>query len=302
MKIYLLILNSVILALSVSVLFASTPSASPTADENSRAIALVEMQTMANAMEIFFLDTNYYSTLENLDDTRGPAPPDRPWQFIGEGGGTLVISPFEGDVLPNRVNLLTGLFQYQGPYITYQQNRMDGADSEYDPGTPLDPWGNPYYFYTPLGLLEPRQERITQRDYGDIFDRYTIVSFGPDGIQSSSDIIYQFGGGIQVATISVGIFRSIVDEGDRDQDVAVLEIRGYNLGENTGQAAILINNQEIQPTITQWSSTDIEATLDFMPTSGDTLRVRIQSGIETRTVELINEDEATTIGNWELFG
>ena len=76
---------------------------------------------------------------------------------------------------------------------------------------PLDPWGQPYRFYSPIGLIGSNAStstpsswntnsfsdgRLTSSD--DRFDRYAIVSFGPDGEADSSsnaddDIIYYFG-------------------------------------------------------------------------------------------------------------
>ncbi len=77
---------------------------------------------------------------------------------------------------------------------------------------PLDPWGNPYRFYSPLGIIgtgayaartvddynsaDFSNGRLTTDD--DRFDRFAIVSYGPDGLPKESesdedDIIYKFG-------------------------------------------------------------------------------------------------------------
>jgi type II secretory pathway pseudopilin PulG len=76
---------------------------------------------------------------------------------------------------------------------------------------PLDPWGQPYRFYSPIGVIgsnalneQPSgwgsgfgDGRLTTLD--DRFDRFVIVSFGPDGSSDNvssdgnDDIMYFFG-------------------------------------------------------------------------------------------------------------
>jgi prepilin-type N-terminal cleavage/methylation domain-containing protein len=79
---------------------------------------------------------------------------------------------------------------------------------------PLDPWGQPYRFYSPLGVVgssalsvQTSVWRSTSFSNGvvtnsdDRFDLFAIVSFGPDaqpnfrstGINNPDDIIYFFG-------------------------------------------------------------------------------------------------------------
>jgi type II secretory pathway pseudopilin PulG len=73
---------------------------------------------------------------------------------------------------------------------------------------PLDPWGNPYRFYSPIGIIGTEAAKtdpsaLEQEGFSDgiltteddRFDRYAIVSYGPDGLSDSvfggdDDVIY----------------------------------------------------------------------------------------------------------------
>ncbi|MCL5270368.1 MAG: prepilin-type N-terminal cleavage/methylation domain-containing protein [bacterium] len=100
---------------------------------------------------------------------------------------------------------------WQGPFVTTQRVYIPlgvniatfGAWEQRD--YPLDPWGNPYLFYSPRGRvgsgLDPTftsigDGSITTTD--DPFDRFAIVSTGPDGqtnrqSTTEDDIVYYFG-------------------------------------------------------------------------------------------------------------
>lgn len=85
------------------------------------------------------------------------------------------------------------------PNLRFDQNKDD---------FPLDPWGNPYRFYTPVGIVGTTSisGSYDENDFSGIsstssnrFDRYAIVSWGPDGQEDTlgsntgDDIIYTFG-------------------------------------------------------------------------------------------------------------
>ncbi|MBN1868196.1 prepilin-type N-terminal cleavage/methylation domain-containing protein [Candidatus Sumerlaeota bacterium] len=84
---------------------------------------------------------------------------------------------------------------------------------------PLDPWGQPYRFYSPVGIIGTNAYSTTPSDWrqtsfsdgnltttDDRFDRFAIVSFGPDGedayskestvngTQNDDDVVYLFSG------------------------------------------------------------------------------------------------------------
>lgn len=131
---------------------------------------------------------------------------------------------------------------WSGPFITFQRfwynttgrNGTANYDSPYDPDYrndvdlfrdfPLDPWGNPYRFYSPIGIIgDGNDERANTFNYenpdaqfsngrlrdmrgsdeGRRFQRYAVVSYGRDGLSDAdplqpannvyNDIVYEFG-------------------------------------------------------------------------------------------------------------
>lgn len=131
---------------------------------------------------------------------------------------------------------------WSGPYITWHRYWYDprgftggaGYDGPHDPryrntadlfkDYPLDPWGNPYRFYSPIGIIgNGNDERgadfnfetpnpnfsngwlrdMSGQDEGRRFQRYAIVSYGRDGLSDydglvnpnipDNDIVYEFG-------------------------------------------------------------------------------------------------------------
>jgi prepilin-type N-terminal cleavage/methylation domain-containing protein len=124
---------------------------------------------------------------------------------------------------------------WAGPFINFQRVWLDEDVSNPDTGAgietilrrdwPLDPWGQPYRFYGPTGLLGGDDAKDTDPDSwrtdlnaftGELphsrgvdahdldaqkdFDRFAIVSYGPDnekdppGDNTPDDINYRFGG------------------------------------------------------------------------------------------------------------
>jgi len=117
---------------------------------------------------------------------------------------------------------------WQGPFLNPKRVRFVGENPA-SPGSGditedlvVDPWGNPYRFYTEFGItgtenapnnviddvvlgMDNLRLNITG-DESDRFDRYAIVSYGPDGITSfagasgttvasqGDDIFYEFSG------------------------------------------------------------------------------------------------------------
>jgi hypothetical protein len=71
---------------------------------------LLEMRNLATAMESVYIDTGYFTTIENLDDTTNSnSNPD--FQYINEEGGAVVVRPDKG--VPERRFLTT----WWGPYL-----------------------------------------------------------------------------------------------------------------------------------------------------------------------------------------
>ncbi len=104
---------------------------------------------------------------------------------------------------------------YTGPYDDNYRNSIDMFRD-----FPLDPWGNPYRFYSPIGIIGDGNDHrgdqfnfenphaqfsngeLTRFDE-DRFQRYAVVSYGRDGLSDTdtllppnldpNDIVYEFG-------------------------------------------------------------------------------------------------------------
>lgn len=116
------------------------------------------------------------------------------------------------------VNLIRG---WQGPFLNPRRVWYVGTDSSTGLGGNLqqdlviDPWGNPYRMYSDLGRIgsaalptTANPDPLLTMDNGEIttseadrFDRFAVVSFGPDGLsgftttnplQQGDDIFYTF--------------------------------------------------------------------------------------------------------------
>lgn len=259
--------------------------------------AISDLNVLENAMTQFHIDTNWYTTIENLDDTP-QFTAGFPWQWINNDGGTQVINVTTGDWNPTRRNLTTGVLQYQGPYVNFPRG-TDGPASEYDPYTPIDPWGNPYYFYTPLGLARPiPQDLSSSEGYGDVFDRFAFVSHGADGVLSSDDVIRLFGSGVGNAspTVTRAEFSESTSRGG-----GVITVRGWKLGDTQGSGAVLINGSETG-SATTWNTTRIEVPLGDTPVSGASITIRLPSGAVLGPVPLQGGGPPLSEPQWFLYG
>ena len=275
-----------ILALGVAA--GSAPAAQRTAAE-------LQLANFQQAMEMFYLDTNRLTTIENLDDIFDPNA-EPPHQWINNGGGALVLRPEEG--VPFRQVLTED--EYQGPYLSYPSGaEREDPDGDYDEGTPLDPWGNPYYFYSPLGLIEPKQDGLSLRYYGDQFDTYTFVSHGPDGVPSENDVIRSMG--LTVTEPAVSSATLTVEIGNKDDGNHELLIRGYVLGADPGE--ILFDGEPSGVLPDNWSGTEVRATMTEVPDSAPMVSVSRADGTETRSAEMVIEEDGppTAVDDWWLY-
>lgn len=139
----------------------------------------------------------------------------------------LFIEPRTGELVSSAVG--TGLlqrlqqnetdFNWNGAYVNWNRdsNQYQGDAQSFPDGLPDDPWGNNYLLFTRQGLvLEPDGEIVTSANFPAtgpptspgpfdcvVFDRMTLVSFGPDGVPGSppesdvigtgDDIVFRFG-------------------------------------------------------------------------------------------------------------
>jgi len=134
-----------------------------------------------------------------------------------QDGSQLELSDYNSD---SRVAKMWN--EWAGPFFspkrvfidTTTANRADILRRDY----PLDPWGQPYRFYSSIGLIGQGAHNEDPDDWDandnifdgrietddDRYDRYAIVSFGPDSEEetdidairdgTTDDIIYEFGG------------------------------------------------------------------------------------------------------------
>jgi prepilin-type N-terminal cleavage/methylation domain-containing protein len=202
-------------------------------NEARLATARTEVEEIAKAQQLCGLTHGVYVPLQVLDDLPipeggGSAPAgtddidnsaastifliNTNASSTSQDGSQANLSNFSTDALAARI-----YFGWKGPFLN--------ANRVFNPGTggldfdarfdhPLDPWSNPYRFYAPIGPIGTTSESATTPgDYDDVgfsngdivdspgsdrFDRYAIVSFGPDGVpgtptDSGDDIIYLFG-------------------------------------------------------------------------------------------------------------
>lgn len=208
-------------------------------------VAMSECREIAMAEEQCAIVHGFYVPFQVLDDL--PVPP------TGVSGGTnaetldnepnlailYVIDPLTRaeDEQNNQHSLSEGqnrtnarvanlFYNWNGPWMNFQRFYY-GVDQQFAPGSvnynnstvkfldfPLDPWGNPYRFYSALGLIGTDALTFTPGTSGlnfsdgvltnndRRFDRYAVVSFGRDGTSDTdfgnattnpNDIFYLFG-------------------------------------------------------------------------------------------------------------
>lgn len=254
-------------------------------------ITLSELQTLADAMTLVYLDTGYYVSIEDLNDQLSIYTV-YDFDNINNGGGTWVIDPTTALFLPQMANLTVPPHLWQGPYVTYQDSRISVSGSGYDRGTLLDLWGTPYYLFSPAGLVRTDQHVITLELYGDYFDSYAIVSLGPDGVKSSDDLIYTFGSPpTQLVLTSLSVQSAYPGDAVR--------LRGYNFGASQeGDTSLLLGAMTINTT-SLWSDRQIDFTIPAGAASGE---IRIKKGQETSNgLPFTILEHPSSAANWQLY-
>ena len=254
---------------------------------------LSDMTTLAEAEDLVRIDTGYYVSLENLDDisVSGYQPS---YNFIGDGGGTPVIDPATARFKPQRVDLIHAFLSWKGPYVTYQQGRTDVDNLfGYDRGTPLDPWGNPYFLYSPAGLVKPPFS-VTLGDWGDRFSLYAIVSYGRDGAFGGGDDLYYTFGTPPTALTLTSLSPLVVRTGE------VLTLKGYHLDDPA--ADLFFNGVAANGGILSREPNRLRRRILETDPLGDvevTLRLPGQSTSPAFTVRI--EPRRTSARDWTLY-
>lgn len=183
-------------------------------------LAGAEIRQLAAAEEAVADQFGFYVPLQLLDDVARSADYRTPrTDDIANEPGTIRLIGANADIegqagkqptLGSENERSQALSeQWSGPYAQAKRVHLGGsAGRDLDPATltaaqirrdyPLDPWGNPYRFYSPLGLIgsgatgveasaldtDEFSDGVLTRD-DDRFDSFAIVSWGPDG-QSDS--------------------------------------------------------------------------------------------------------------------
>ncbi len=219
---------------------------SETSDNEKEAAAMSDLVTLQAAMTLCHEETGWYVSLENLDDTLNPLAG---FDYIDDGGGTAVIDDNTGMFRPDLFDFTSSPNIWPGPYVIYQPSRIADSTSDYDEGSPLDPWNMEYLFYSPLGLIEPKSRSISLRYGGIMFDRYAILSRGTDRIISGDDLVVTFGIPPQDLVISF-INPNYGFPGEE------VEILGYNFGDEQLSSQVLFNGVDAGTAIL-WTNTEI---------------------------------------------
>lgn len=203
------------------------------------AVAEAECREIADAEEACFIAHNLYVPLQVLDDLPANSTQNTNSDSIDhEPSGLFAIDPNKSismlqtnqpqmSLSSTDQRVVNMLNHWIGPFLNPARVFLGtGNSTTKDPATltgglnqqdyPLDPWGQPYRFYSPLGLIGSSANQtlstawlnvsfsdgmITTVDSQRLFDRFAIVSYGPDGVSNTQtqsgdqldDIIYFFG-------------------------------------------------------------------------------------------------------------
>lgn len=223
-----LVIVSILSAIAVPVYMNKAENARKTA-------ALSECRQLAEAEDACVVHHGFYVPLQLLDDLPKGASQRTTIDTIDKETSVKLIDPnksiFTLDQNQPSVNNVTSnpriadtVNNWQGPFLNVQRV-FTGATTANNPSLPtgseimldypLDPWGNPYRFYSPLGVIGSTaysgrsasdwsntsfsDGQVTRTD-PNRFDRYAVVSYGPDGLPDTAsgntnndDIYYIFG-------------------------------------------------------------------------------------------------------------
>jgi prepilin-type N-terminal cleavage/methylation domain-containing protein len=210
----------------------AVPTVTRRARDARVAAALADAKAIAEAQMTCGLIHGFFVPLQLLDNL--PRNNDPESDHIGNESTVFVVNVNQ-PVLQQLGNQLTVESSdlednWQGPFYQAQRVYVDDPNNPFQVQTlrhdfPLDPWGRPYFLYSPLGvvgttagsvaaagtLVTETIIRANPASWGngqltnqnDRFDRWAIVSFGPDGVAGDvngsptdlgDDIIYFFGG------------------------------------------------------------------------------------------------------------
>ncbi len=220
-----LLIAIIIIGILVTII---VPVLSNRAADARLAAAQADLEAIANAQSQVALDTGYIVRLHVLDDSAaasdGAASSDPDdvvdtvvdeVNNVGPGGagnpGQIFLDAKNGVIMP--INLYDRLiagpeqFGWRGPYVNFQRKLRQTTpavvfppNGEWTFGTPLDPWGNPYFLFVAgldsgvggssngrwvnerTGTLDTQFSFNGFNSDAQRFDRNTVLSLGPDGV------------------------------------------------------------------------------------------------------------------------
>jgi prepilin-type N-terminal cleavage/methylation domain-containing protein len=206
-----------------------------------RVVALAEVKAIAEAEQQVAIIHGFYVPIHMLDNVPNPRTGDPSTvglrddfddmsvqtRYLIDAYVPLVEQTTNQPDLKESTNIRVQrlIEQWQGPFLNPKRIRYVGEDPAV-PGTGditedlvVDPWGTPYRFYTEFGItgsagvptsvndnlvigMDTMELNVTGAESGR-FDRFAIVSYGPDGvtgydggtdIDQGDDIFYTFAG------------------------------------------------------------------------------------------------------------
>ncbi|MCB2154785.1 type II secretion system GspH family protein [bacterium] len=206
------------------------------------ATARMEVREIAMAQDMCAMTHGYYVPIHILDNvpnlnvgSTGTAHDN--FADYPTASTTYVVNPFldlAEQVSAGQDDLAVGtadpndrvaqmINYWQGPFLNAKRvytgndivnDPQDLTQQEVSYDFVLDPWGRPYRFYSPIGIISTASESTINatpsnndiddgninQNQDDRFDRFAIVSFGSNGESDSStvqefddDIFYEFG-------------------------------------------------------------------------------------------------------------
>jgi prepilin-type N-terminal cleavage/methylation domain-containing protein len=208
-----LLISVIIISILVSIIFVVYTSR---AAEARVAATLADLDALKTAQEHAAIDTGYFYRLYVLDnvaggDGLGPDQPtdridgvrDEQFRLDALNPTLLFVDPVNQNLIQNtaiyqRLIANESSFNWNGPYVNVPRKAGDtppriafppGPDRP-PTGSPIDPYGSPYLFFTKEGLLkEPEGIFVSTftaangNNYSTlIFDRPTILSLGLNGL------------------------------------------------------------------------------------------------------------------------
>lgn len=209
----------IILAVIGLMVLIAIPVYSGRASQSKLDQATREIERLALAEKQVAEKYGYYLPLQVLDDV--PAGSEGIDSIANEPDAVrLIPTEVEGEPPAAQPAVAEIAEEWNGPYAQTKRVYLGAASesldlAELEPETlqldhPLDPWGTPYRFYAPTGIigsaaLSEEEGALNNPEFSDgvvtanddRFDTFAIVSFGPNGQSDSmteedDDIIYLF--------------------------------------------------------------------------------------------------------------